>query len=152
MIVLVGELNPYGSDPRFALYDEPKHSAGGRLRRMVLGLPRRIYFGELFERGNLCVGRWSATAARAQAARVLEERPDATIVMLGRKVAGAFAAASGVPVLAPCTRVGRLVSIPHPSGLCRAWDRPETLPRVRALLAESCPHIAWGALDTQEAT
>lgn len=27
-IVLVGELNPYGADPQFALYPTPRHAAG----------------------------------------------------------------------------------------------------------------------------
>jgi hypothetical protein len=153
LIVIVGEVNPISMDPRYALYDEPVGSAGGRLRRIILGLPRRMYFdAAVFERGNLCTGAWSAPAARARAVAVLEHWPDATILMLGRKVATAFARAAGAPVVAPFTRDGRLVSIPHPSGLCRDWYAAGAVDRARMLLAEAHPEIPWGSLDTSEAT
>lgn len=145
-VVLVGELNPYGGDPRHALYDEPERASGGRLRRLVLGLPRRLYLDpELIERGNLCTGRWSAPAARARAARVVEERPESVIVMLGRRVAAAF----GRESMDAATRDGRFVAIPHPSGLNRAWNDRTLVPRVRALLDEVAPEIPWGSLDRE---
>lgn len=153
MIILVGEDNPYGSDPRYALYDEPKHSAGGRLRRMVFGIPKRVYFDrELFERGNLCTGKWKMKEARQQAYAVLRERPDATIIMFGRKVATAFSPLVGArtPPL-ECFEVrDRLMSLPHPSGLNRQWADPETLKAVRYLLTAHLPHIPWGSLDPKE--
>lgn len=140
-LVLVGELNPYGADPRYALYDEPVHSAGGRLRRKILGLPRRVYF--TLDRYNLCVGRWSAPAARAKVGEILQAHPEAQIAMLGRKVATAF----GCQEVPPYTRHGRLLAIPHPSGLCREWGKPDAVSRVRTLLAEACPDIPFGSLD-----
>lgn len=142
-LVLVGELNPYGADPRYALYDEPVHSAGGRLRRKVLGVPRRVYFG--FHRYNLCVGKFSAPRAREAAGRILQAHPETPIVMLGRKVAAAF----GCQSVPPYTRHGRLLSIPHPSGLCREWAKPDAVPRVRELLAEACPDIPFGSLEAR---
>ena len=145
LVVLVGETNPYGGDPWAALYDEPAYSAGGRLRRLVLGLPRQVYLGDDVARYNLCVGRWSASAARLEAARLLEAHPTPTVVLLGRKVATAFARATTTAPLAPFTRAGRLVAVPHPSGLCREWHSPEAVPRVRALLAEAVPGIPWGS-------
>jgi uracil-DNA glycosylase len=151
MIVIVGELNPYGRDPRYALYDEPVGSAGGRLRRIILGLRRTEYFRrDWFERGNLCTGAWSAPAARTQAGRVVQHHPDATILMLGRKVATAFAQATGAPVVEPFSRDGRFVAIPHPSGLNRAWNDEGAVERARALLVEVCPEVPWGSLDAAQ--
>lgn len=138
-LVLVGEMNPYGVDPRHALYDLPEGASGHRLRTIVLGVPRAVYFG--FARHNLCVGFWSAGDAAAQASRLRTLYPTTPIVMLGRKVATAFGYTGPA-----CSRDGRLVSIPHPSGLCRAWGDPATVPRVRALLAEVVPDVRLGVL------
>lgn len=35
-IVLVGELNPYGADPRYALYDLPVRASGYFMGRVCL--------------------------------------------------------------------------------------------------------------------
>lgn len=142
-VLLVGEDNPHGSDPRFALYDEPPNSAGGRLRRVVLGLPRRVYLGQSIGRANLCTGRWSVREARARAATLANEAAimDAAIVMLGWKVADAF----GALHVQPFTRVERFVAIPHPSGRNRVWNDQDAVPRVRALLAAVAPAIPWGS-------
>jgi hypothetical protein len=40
-IVLVGESNPYGADPYYALYPAPDGSAGHRLCCLVLGMTRK---------------------------------------------------------------------------------------------------------------
>lgn len=149
LVVLVGELNPYGTDGRYALYDEPTNASGYRLRRLVLGLPRRVYLGPAIRRHNLCVGRWSMPAARDAAARLHEPYPEATFVLLGRKVAAAF----GFAHVAAFSRAeDRYVLIPHPSGLCREWADPQAVPRVRALLAEAVPGIPWGWLDRDTST
>lgn len=87
--LLVGESNPYGSDPRFALYPLPERSAGGRLCRLVLGMRMAEYL-RAYDRANLCDGRWSAPTARSEAARLATTRA-APIVLLGARVASAFA-------------------------------------------------------------
>lgn len=130
---LIGEQNPYSSDPKFALYPLPKGAAGARLMR-ALDLDPHSYLA-LFERRNLLGSeRWSAPAAREAAARIggkLQEGDCA--VLLGAKVAAAF----GYPYdahLLPYRdeRLGvSLLVVPHPSGRSRAWNDPSVAPRVR---------------------
>lgn len=151
-IVLVGELNPYGSDLRYALFDEPRNSAGSRLRRMVLGLSRRTYFGPGFTRVNLCSGKWSAPTSRDAAADLLTEHGDeAVFVLLGRKVAAAFlyGGHSAFTRHEDC-RGRETVLLPHPSGLCRTWSEPGAFERARSVLRESAPWIPWGELSDPE--
>ena len=169
-IVLVGESNPYGEDPRYALYDEPKNFAGGRLRRLIFGLRRTHYFGHT-DRYNLCTGPWSVLRARERANEILRahasEVRDDTIVLLGRKVVGAFfggpesLAESDWPrpftydhlryaPLGGCaTKRERenLVILPHPSGRNREWNTPGAFERARGLLKLGEPDIPWGSID-----
>lgn len=172
--VLIGELNPYGADPAMALYPLPEGSSGGRLQRLVCGLRRSTYCD--LPRYNLCDGKWSAPAARERANELLrmhagEDRDD-RLVLLGRKVVGAFFGggrfrgeeglhAADWP--APFTRDymryaplgGRaterepenLVILPHPSGLCRVWSERGAYARARALLRQACPSVPWGETD-----
>lgn len=127
--LLVGEANPYGTDPEFALYPLPENASGGRLAR-ILGLSRGEYLRR-FDRCNLCPSVWSAPTARAAAADICAG-PYRVVIALGTKVARAFGYAYE-PVTRP--RPG-LILLPHPSGLNRAWADPTLAPRVRALLAE----------------
>lgn len=63
--ILVGEANPYGGDPRYALYPLPENSAGGRLCRLILKLEVRQYLRS-FDRRNLCATkRWIAEDGHA---------------------------------------------------------------------------------------
>lgn len=64
--LLVGEANPYGGDPSFALYPSPPWCSGERLCRLVLGLDPDEYLGR-FDRQNLCPRSWHLPAARARA-------------------------------------------------------------------------------------
>ena len=133
--LLVGELNPYGGDPRRALYPLPKNSAGGRLCRKVLGLGPVEYLRR-FDRRNLCVGSWTNRAARAAASEIAANlKPDSKLVLLGAKVCAAFGwryepfdlrlvGADLVP----------LVILPHPSGRCRTWNDPDSYHRAREAL------------------
>lgn len=125
--LLVGEANPWGSDPEFALYPLPEHASGGRLARF-LGLSHGQYL-RLFDRRNLCPSRWSMPEARAQAELIRAEGRE-HVVLLGAKVAKAF----GLPYL-PFTRSAHLFLLPHPSGLNRIWNQPDAVPRARSLLA-----------------
>lgn len=153
-VVLVGELNPYGGDPKFALFDLPVNSAGWRLRNHILRVERRTYFG--FKRHNLCVGRWSNDDARREAGRLYLEvydsrRVEATFVLLGKKVAAAFGHRAVDPftrdAVHPGDQPGRLVFLPHPSGRCRTYNDPKSYERVLELLREAIPHVPWGELS-----
>lgn len=143
VIVLVGELNPYVQEPKYALFDLPVNAAGWRLRNRILQVERRTYFS--FARHNLCVGKWSNADAKREAARLALEAYDArvheaVIVMLGRKVTTAF----GFGMLDPFTRDGRYVCLPHPSGRCFEWNAPDAVARAHAVLREVVPDVPWG--------
>lgn len=131
----VGEANPYGSDPRYAFYPEPPNSAGGRLCRLILGLPAREYLRR-FDRVNLCSGAWDAKEARRVAGAAswndIERGP---VVLLGSKVCAAFGLRFEPFTLGPDCR--ELVILPHPSGLCRLWAVPGAIERARAVLIEA---------------
>lgn len=142
--LFVGESNPYGSDPRYALYPEPANSAGGRLCRIILGLTVREYLRR-FYRVNLCRGPWNLGEARAAAAQLdHDRRPGFPVVLFGAKVCAAW----GVPFepfKAVTIRKDGLIVLPHPSGLCRTWTREKNaVSRARAVL---CDHgVLVGAL------
>lgn len=144
-VVLVGELNPYGQDPKYALFDLPKKASGYRLRALVLGVERRTYMS--FKRHNLCTGSYNKREAEAEAGRlyleVYDSRrvTDAVFVLLGRKVATAF----GCGGMNPFTIDGRWVLLPHPSGLCREWNVPGAYEKARDVLREAAPDVPWGS-------
>lgn len=126
--LLVGELNPYGTDPSYALFPLPEYASGGRLAK-IFGLRRTEYL-QKFDRVNLCTGTWSMPEAKKAAAMLLvnEKRP---LVLLGKKVATAF----GYPHAGSFNKLDNLVFLPHPSGLNRLWNEPGAIPRVRELMA-----------------
>lgn len=129
---LVGESNPYGADPYFALYPEPQGCAGWRLCHLVLQMRPAAYLRE-FERRNVLEGaRWSAPAARAAASKLAEEIGEAKAVLLGAKVCAAFRLD-----FQPFTVVrGRVAILPHPSGLARAWNELGAFERARSTVRE----------------
>lgn len=142
---LVGELNPYGSAPEYALYDEPEHSAGGRLR-MILGLRRTEYIN--LPRYNLCVGSWNRGYAENTAREIAAQH--GVIIALGRKVSDSFPV-KGVKYdfftkreikmnFVPRT----IVFLPHPSGMNRMWNDPFSRIKTLRLLKEICPAVPWG--------
>ena len=125
LTLLVGESNPYGVDPYYALYPFPAHASGGRLAR-ILGMSPDEYLGA-FDRRNLLIGRrWSVVAAREEAGRLTHSRR----VLLGARVA----AAHGLPFrpfTSTATHFGKVVILPHPSGRSRAWSDPASVQRAR---------------------
>jgi len=131
--LLVGEFNPYGTGPDFALYPAPSGCAGWRLCCKILDIAPSDYLAR-FDRANLCVGRWSIREARLEAARLLTTGTG-PVVVLGAKVSAAFGLAFepyanttlGDPVRAA-------VILPHPSGLCRLWWEPGAYERARRAL------------------
>lgn len=154
--LLVGEDNPYSRDPRYALYPEPEHSAGGRLCRLVMGLSVKNYIRG-FDRVNLCAGDWSMREAK-EAVRLLKSRRwtpsvpefnaalrpdyaappplDDKIVLLGAKVCEAFGGKYRpfeVARVSGCT----FAILPHPSGRNRAWNEPGAFTRARETLVSA---------------
>lgn len=151
-VLLVGELNPYGADPFYALWDEPDEASGNRLR-LILGLARPTY--RALRRANLCSRYWTMPEARRRAALLTApepSRPWDAVVMLGAKVARAFGHAGGFfEVTRPREAPGlqgkpepTLVSLPHPSGRNPMWNDPAARHRARAILRELAPGVPWG--------
>lgn len=143
----VGECNPYLSSPHeWDLACFPPRSAGHRLQSLILELPRETYLA--CGRVNLCRGAWSPTTARARAVKLLEEQrvigePERVLVLLGRKVVGAFGRVEGpmTHVLPPEPGLPHLLIFPHPSGRNTAWTDPATRERARVMLRELCPGL-----------
>ena len=112
-ILLVGEQNPHGGDPRLALYPLPACGSGGRLQR-ILGLSVTEYLRR-HDRVNLCRDAWDRYEAIKSGQRVTAERPFGSgIVVCGSKAAGAF----GLPYT-PMTIFEHLglymLVLPHPA-------------------------------------
>jgi len=138
-VKLVGEANLYGSDPHFALYPSPEGSSGHRLCVAILGMRRKDYL-EAFDRCNLLgqVRSWDAFMAMFAACRVTGDR----LVLLGSKVTKAFGLLYD-PFRTHCFGDGRrALVLPHPSGLCRAWNSPDSVLRAREKVAELAPEVA----------
>ena len=131
-VTLVGESNPYGADPQFALYPSPEGSAGERLCCLILGMYRKPYL-EVFDRVNLCAGRWSTKDARAKA-----ETLTGRLILFGGKVCQGF----GVEYLPFCYVSPEMIVLPHPSGRCRTWNNPRAIPKARELVAAFAPEVA----------
>ena len=138
-VLLVGEYNPYGGDPRMALYPAPGGSSGQRLAA-ILGYARADYL-RTFDRVNLLDrSHWSVPEAR---------RAVATLTHRYRVLHGArVAAAHGVPFVpfARCSALwpsdpgrGAWLMLPHPSGRSRLWNAGASNAAllVRALVEEA---------------
>lgn len=154
-VLLLGEVNPYGPSPEFALYCHPPGCSGYRLR-LILGLPEEAYLN--LHRKNLCDGDWSMKAAQKRAFELLSpQAPWQVIVLLGRKVTRAFEklALSDEPLNALSTRDCcpgmTLVSLPHPSGRNTGLWPPSAKDRARQILRELVPEVPWGSTEAKEA-
>ena len=136
--LLVGEANPYGASPAMALYPLPEGASGDRLCRLIMGLERRDYL-KRFDRVNLCPERWSQPLARANA-RAIMNGEDRVVVLLGSKVAGAFGylyepfTVKKQDWVEGGTGPRTFVLLPHPSGLCRAWNNDGAYDKAREAL------------------
>lgn len=146
--IFVGELNPYGDRAAFALFDEPAHSAGGRLRRKILGVRPHTY--RMCERHNLCTGTWNRERARARASALLNESAGRVLVLLGRKVAEAFGL-SDQPAFSARQLIGGplCVVLPHPSGRNTVWNDPSAVERARAAIRSACPDFPVGEAEVE---
>lgn len=129
---IVGENNPYGSDPYFAMYPRPSNSAGGRLCRLVLQIPEAQYLREFHRHNLLQQPKWSVVDARAAAVELSEVIGDSKVILLGAKVCAGFRLD-----FKPFTIVrGKVAILPHPSGLCRMWSEPGAYDRGHDLVRE----------------
>ena len=142
-IVVVGENNPYGDDPHYALYPLPEHSAGGRLCRLILGMETRDYLRELKRVNLLQAPKWSAPRAREAAAALISGHAPARFILLGKRVFSAFAPhfSPKETTWEPFRIYGRCLTLPHPSGLCRLWNEPGSISRTRIAVKEFAPEI-----------
>lgn len=127
---IIGESNPYGGDPYYALYPAPDGCSGHRLCCLILGMHRHDYLSA-FERANLCVGKWSLKAARLET-----QKYSGRLILLGSKVASAF----GYP-FSPFRRYGHHLILPHPSGLCRLWNEPMAFASAMIAVSELAPEL-----------
>lgn len=141
----MGECNPYGGDPHFALYPAPDGCSGHRLCCLILRMRRLDYLRE-FERRNLCDGGWDARKAREAARQLVGWR--APVVLLGAKVARAF----GIDPFEPFTVLDdrKVLVLPHPSGLCRSWNDPGAFELARTLVALVAPQIGHLLCSVEE--
>jgi hypothetical protein len=129
---LVGEYNPYGQAPYYALYPHPENSAGGRLCRLILQMDFDEYM-ESFKRFNLLdTPKWSLPRARAAAKVLAEQEHHERIVLLGAKVAAAFEV-DYAPLSRPHPDI---LVLPHPSGRNRFWNDLRNMDRARAELRD----------------
>ncbi len=136
--LLVGEQNPYGDDPYFALYPAPDGCSGHRLCCLILGMRRADYLRE-FDRTNLCAGPWDERAAGTKAVDLIRTRiGDCRLILLGSKVCRAF----GVPFVPFTVADDILLRLPHPSGRCRTWSEVNAFGRARAAVIRFAPEIA----------
>ena len=146
--IFVGELNPYGGNPDYALFPYPQGSAGEILKSRIVRIPGG-YYCEL-GRVNLCEGKWTLREARARAEELLlkrhlqpfgkrtvwgDESIPGVLVLLGSKVCSAF----GVP-FAPFDLRNGMVILPHPSGVNRMWS-VENYSRAHDLLRVQFPDL-----------
>lgn len=141
--LIVGENNPYSSNPVYALWPDPPHSAGGRLCNVILGMDIDAYC-DTFDRVNLLSqAKWSVKEARTRAFELLDDtRHD--FILLGAKVSRAFGMLFS-PFQTACMRdydtdtYYRFLVLPHPSGLCRVWNDPNSIQRTREAVAKFYP-------------
>lgn len=161
--LLVGEANPYQADPglaqHYALYPDPPGCAGWRLCKLVMGLEPADYL-KRFDRVNLCDGKWSTKEAKERAWALLGTRQELhtdrarcdvsydmqrPLVLFGAKVARAFGqdfrpftwqkVFDQKGLIFPTSHP--IVTLPHTSGLSRAWNEPGAFERARAVLREA---------------
>lgn len=159
-VVLVGESNPYGADPRFALYPLPPNASGGRLAR-ILGLSDLEYLRAFPRRVNLLTPsayhhpetppKWSAPKARRRADELLYRTPFGSgLVLLGAKVAAAFRVEYRENLFSVrYSQVGSetprrfwVAVIPHPSGLNRIWHEPNSAELARSAVESLRERVA----------
>lgn len=157
--LLVGALNPDGSDPDDALIPSPRGSSGDRLRQ-IFGLTDLEYLWT-FDRANLCTGKWEAKQAQRAAWKLMkdsESDPRRVFVLLGSRVSLTFFLSvapfqvCGVRRWEDVERYPRddrradnrfvdpvftVVVLPSPSANSREWKEPGSHERARATMRKA---------------
>lgn len=136
-ILIIGMNNPLSMDPRYALYPAPVGCTGYNLWKMVAartGASRTDYLRS-FQRTNLVIGAWSERLARENWETM---GPDVVanydvVVLLGAAVRRVCS--EGLPLPELGLR-GNIATLPHPSGLNRAYNNPITRAAAEILLEE----------------
>ncbi len=147
--LLVGESNPYGVDPFYALYPLPEGASGHRLQ-VILGMTRDQYLST-FDRCNLLSAqKWDVRLAKESALALLAS-PYSRYILLGSRVAAAFGFSLREHMFRPCfvmlheskvREVARnpvtsqVLVLPHPSGLNRIWNEPLNISAARNAVAD----------------
>lgn len=154
--VIIGMNNPYGGNPKYALYPNPEKSAGYRLYKMleeaacrragasdgVLLLRKQYIDG--FDRRNVLSGAWTMARAKKVGALMVQGLVGRKVIILGRGPEAAL----GLPktewfthsrhewprVLADGSHGFDYWTIPHPSGMCREYNRQANRERAGDLL------------------
>lgn len=129
-MILVGE-QPSGSENG----DGPIAGRAGRRLAGLLSVSWDSYLS--LDRRNLLrnAGRWDPAAARETAAEIDALPADVVLVLLGRKVQGAFGLAGFPQFTVARTPAGkRAYLLPHPSGRCRVWNDPRAAQTARRFL------------------
>lgn len=138
--ILVGESNPYGADPQFALYPAPDGCSGHRLATLILGMSRRDYL-DSFDRVNLCAGSWSLKLAREKVCE-LRRGDSRRFILCGSKVCQAFGR-TFAPFSSGWHGGDQVAVLPHPSGLCRLWNQqPKAFTEARRAVLAVAPELA----------
>lgn len=125
--VILGMTNPYGADPRMALYPHPSTSAGGRLLKFS-GLQKATYLSA-FDRRNVMTGTWVMSEARKLQPALREELAGRTVVLLGAPVNSIMRGGTPHELAPPFRwtpdgRGGWMAKVPHPSGLNPFFNNP----------------------------
>lgn len=145
-LVLIGESNPYGTDPEMALFHPPRHASGNRLREH-LGLLDATFAA--LAKVNLCTGKWSTSVAADRARELVGDYR--VLVCLGVKTVEAVCRVLGwkPPQRFCAAAVGdvAVVALPHPSGLNRIWNEAGAREKAQAVLRGCAPAVPWGEVD-----
>lgn len=145
-VTVIGELNPFGVNPRLALYHLPRTSSGNRLR-IIMGLSDVEY--SKLRKLNLCIGKWDSVRAKACAFACIigaKESSDThdLLILLGSKVRDAFGVPNKEFWWEEQGGNTTLVTLPHPSGRNPVWNNPGAITKARKLLKQHAPLIPWG--------
>lgn len=149
--IILGMNNPYGKDPKFALYPAPERCAGWNLWKMLADYAQanhgekvwRNDYADCFDRRNLLTGTdWNQKEARAAAAPALQSFGGRRVIVLGAQPAAAlelprtwagqwmdYQIQREVPALFSDFASSEIVAdrfsytcLPHPSGRCREYN------------------------------
>lgn len=150
--LLVGEGNPYGADPRMALFPKPDGASGSRLCHDILGFKWAAHYLRAFDRVNLCPRDWSQKEAIQEAVRQHDGR-HWQFILLGRKVASAFRLEHVPPFTiwnywGPNFPNHWMLTLPHPSGRTQDWNDPAKVQLARRLVRLVYPYdLMWPTVD-----